>query len=110
APLGELLRALRDGTISGTAAKQVFEEMIATKQAPAAIIAARGLAQVSDTAALAAAVDAAIAEHPAEVEKYRAGKAQVLGFFVGKVMKAMKGRANPQVVNELVLERLRGNP
>jgi aspartyl-tRNA(Asn)/glutamyl-tRNA(Gln) amidotransferase subunit B len=104
--LGELLRAVQEGKVSGTAAKQVFEEMVATGESPARIIEAKGLSQVSDESALAKAVEEVVAKNPDAVERYRAGKTQLLGFFVGQVMKAMGGRANPQKLNELLKEKL----
>ena len=73
-----------------------------------ALIKELGLEQVSDQGALTAAVDKALADHPGEAEAYRAGKTQVLGFFVGKVMKAMGGKANPQILSALVKEKLGG--
>jgi aspartyl-tRNA(Asn)/glutamyl-tRNA(Gln) amidotransferase subunit B len=106
--LAELLGAVERGAISGTAAKQVFEGIVESDRSVAEIIQARGLAQVSDEGALASAVDRVLAENPAEVERYRAGRTQLLGFFVGQVMKVMGGRANPQVVNRLFKERLGG--
>jgi aspartyl-tRNA(Asn)/glutamyl-tRNA(Gln) amidotransferase subunit B len=66
----------------------------------------KGLAQVSDDSALEAAIDAVLAKSPGEADAYRAGKKQVLGFFVGQVMKAMKGKGNPQRVNELLRQKL----
>jgi aspartyl-tRNA(Asn)/glutamyl-tRNA(Gln) amidotransferase subunit B len=71
-----------------------------------AVIAEKGLEQVSDTSAIEAAVDEVLARSPGEVASYQAGKKQVLGFFVGQVMKAMKGRANPQVINQVLARKL----
>ena len=77
-----------------------------TGKAPSDIIAEKGLAQVSDTGAIEAVVDDILAKNAGEVEKYRAGKKQVFGFFVGQVMKAMKGKGNPTLVNELLKKKL----
>ena len=71
-----------------------------------AIIEAEGLTQLSDTGELAAIIDRIVADNPAQVEQFRAGKEKVLGFFVGQVMKATQGKANPQVVNELLRDAL----
>ena len=100
----ELLKLVADGTISGTIAKQVFEIMLETGEAPSRIVEERGLRQTSDTGAIDAAVDAVLAANADKVAEYRAGKQALFGFFVGQVMKAMQGKANPGVVNE----RLRG--
>ncbi len=105
--LGALIDLISDGTISGRIAKDVFAEMAATGADPGAIVAAKGLRQVTDTAAIEAAVDAALAAHPAQVAQY-AGNPKVLGFFVGQVMKATQGKANPALVNELLRKKLAG--
>ena len=105
--LGALLDLIGDGTISGRIAKDVFAEMIETGADPAAIVEAKGLRQVSDTGAIEAAVDAALAAHPAQVAQY-ATNPKVLGFFVGQVMKATGGKANPALVNELLRKKLAG--
>lgn len=103
-----LLKAIDAGTISGNAGKEVFAELFATGAEPADIIAKKGLAQVSDTGALEKVIDEIIAGNAKNVEAYRAGKVQVLGFFVGAVMKAMKGKGNPKVINELLEQKLKG--
>jgi aspartyl-tRNA(Asn)/glutamyl-tRNA(Gln) amidotransferase subunit B len=100
----ELLKLVADGTISGTIAKQVFEIMLETGIAPSTIVEERGLRQTSDTGAIDAAVDAVLAANSDKVAEYQAGKQALFGFFVGQVMKAMQGKANPGIVNE----RLRG--
>jgi aspartyl-tRNA(Asn)/glutamyl-tRNA(Gln) amidotransferase subunit B len=105
--LGALIDLIADGTISGRIAKDLFAEMIETGAAPGDIVAAKGLRQVSDEGAIAAAVDAALAAHPAQVAQY-ATNPKVLGFFVGQVMKATGGKANPALVNELLREKLTG--
>jgi aspartyl-tRNA(Asn)/glutamyl-tRNA(Gln) amidotransferase subunit B len=106
--LGELLALVEEGVVSGKMAKTVIEEMVQTGHAPRDIVARRGLAQVSDSAALEKVVDAVLAAAPAEVSAYRAGKTRVMGFFVGQVMRATRGQGNPQVVNDLLKKRLGG--
>jgi aspartyl-tRNA(Asn)/glutamyl-tRNA(Gln) amidotransferase subunit B len=105
--LGHLIDLIADGTISGRIAKDVFAEMVETGGDPAAIVEAKGLRQVTDTGAIEAAVDAALAANPAQVAQYAANP-KVLGFFVGQVMKATEGRANPALVNELLKRKLVG--
>ena len=101
-----LVRLVASGTVSGTTAKDVFAEMWATGQKPEAIVAEKGLQQVSDESAIAAAVDEVIAADPKAVADHRAGKAKALEALIGKVMGRMKGKANPQVVRKLLGERL----
>lgn len=101
-----LLKLVGDGTISGSIAKQVFEAMLETGDEAAAIVAARGLTQTSDTGAIEAAVTQVLAANADKVAAYRAGKEALFGFFVGQTMKAMAGKANPQVVNEVVRAKL----
>jgi len=107
AQLGGLIDLIADGTISGRIAKDVFAEMVETGGDPAAIVEAKGLRQVTDTGAIEAAVDAALAANPAQVAQYAANP-KVLGFFVGQVMKATQGKANPALVNELLKKKLGG--
>ncbi len=104
--LGQLLKRIQDGTISGKIAKEVFEAMWNGEGEPDEIIEKRGLKQVTDVAAIEALVDQVIAANPAQVEQYRAGKDKVLGFFVGQVMKASGGKANPAQLNELLRKKL----
>jgi aspartyl-tRNA(Asn)/glutamyl-tRNA(Gln) amidotransferase subunit B len=103
--LGALIDLIADGTISGRIAKDVFAEMVETGAAPGAIVETKGLRQVSDSGAVEAAVDAVLAAHPAQVAQY-ATNPKILGFFVGQVMKATGGKANPGVVNELLRQKL----
>jgi aspartyl-tRNA(Asn)/glutamyl-tRNA(Gln) amidotransferase subunit B len=103
--LGGLIDLMADGTISGRIAKDVFAEMIETGADASAIVEKKGLRQVSDSGAIEAAVDAALAAHPAQVAQY-ASNPKVLGFFVGQVMKATQGKANPALVNELLQKKL----
>jgi aspartyl-tRNA(Asn)/glutamyl-tRNA(Gln) amidotransferase subunit B len=106
ASLAELLRLLDAGTLSGRLAKEVLEEALATGRTPGEIVRARGLVQISDEAPLAEMVDGVIAEHPGPVQDVRAGKDKAVAFLVGQVMKRSRGRANPEVVNRLLRERL----
>jgi len=105
--LADLLRFIEDKTISGKIAKSVFEEMYATGAAPEEIIKQKGLLQISDTGQLTELVRKVLDENPDEVEKYRRGKTAVMGFFVGQVMKASKGKANPGIVNQVLGEELK---
>jgi len=103
-----LLRALDGGEISASSAKDVFAEMFHGGRDPAAIIADKGLAQVSDVSQIESVVSEVLAKNASEVEKYRAGKTQVFGFLVGQVMRAMGGKGNPAVVNQLLKRKLQG--
>ena len=102
----ELLRLVADGTLSGTLAKQVFEIMLETGEDPAAIVEARGLRQTSDTGAIDKVIADVLAANQDKVAEYRSGKDKLFGFFVGQTMKAMQGKANPQVVNEVLKAKL----
>jgi len=104
--LGGLLDLMADGTINGRIAKEVFEAMVETGEAPGAIIERKGLRQVTDTGAIDAAVDAVLAANPGKLAEYRAGKEKLFGFFVGQVMKAMAGKGNPALVNAAITRRL----
>jgi aspartyl-tRNA(Asn)/glutamyl-tRNA(Gln) amidotransferase subunit B len=105
--LGKLVQRIADKTISGSAAKQVFEALWAGQDTdPDALIDALGLRQITDSAALEALVDQVIADHPDQVAQYQAGKEKLLGFLVGKVMKASQGKAAPDQVNALLRARL----
>ncbi len=104
--LAPLLARLRDGSISGKIAKDVFAAMWNGECSADAIIDARGLKQISDTGALAAAIDAVLAEYPSQVADYRGGNDKLLQFFVGQTMKRTKGQANPQQLNELLKQKL----
>lgn len=102
----ELIGLVTDGTLSGTLAKQVFEIMLETRQDASAIVEERGLKQTSDTGAIEAVIAEVMARSATQLEQYRAGKESLFGYFVGQTMKAMAGKANPQVVNELVKKAL----
>ncbi|NLV92022.1 MAG: Asp-tRNA(Asn)/Glu-tRNA(Gln) amidotransferase subunit GatB [Firmicutes bacterium] len=106
--LVSLLKLIDEGTISGSVGKDVFAEMIATGNMPEDIVAAKGLKQISDVDELMAIVEQVIADNPKSVSDYRAGKTKALGFLVGQVMRATKGQANPQKVNELLVKGLEG--
>ena len=106
AALAAVLRLQDAQTIGGPGAKQVVDEVFRTGAAPEAVVRAKGLAQVSDEGAIEAAVDKVLAASAAEVERYRGGNKKLLGFFVGQVMKEMKGKGNPGVVNALLKKKL----
>jgi aspartyl-tRNA(Asn)/glutamyl-tRNA(Gln) amidotransferase subunit B len=103
-----ILGLIADGTISNSAAKQVFEHVLDTGADPAAAVDALGLKQVSDTGALEAAIAEVMAANADKVAEYRSGKDKLFGFFVGQTMKATGGKANPGVVNALLKAALDG--
>ncbi len=104
--IADMLKLIDKGTISGKIAKTVFEEMYKTGKDAEAIVKEKSLVQVSDEGAIEKAVDEVIAKNPKEVERFKAGEEKLLGFFVGQVMKAMKGKANPQMLNEILKKKL----
>ncbi len=106
--LGKLIDLIKDGTISNRTAKEVFEDMFDSGKAAADIVEEKGLKQVSDTGAIEKAIDDVIAANMDKVEEYRGGKDKLLGFFVGQVMKATGGKANPGVVNKILKPKLDG--
>ena len=108
AQLGQLVDLIADGTVSNRLAKNVFEIMFETSDDPKKIVEQRGMKQVTDAGAIEAAVDEAIAAGAAQVEQYKGGNEKVLGWFVGQVMKATQGKANPQAVNEMLRKKLDG--
>ena len=108
AQLAAMVSLVEEGVISGKIAKAVFEEMLETGKDPQAVIAEKGLTQISDEDELAAVIAETIVENPKSVEDFRKGKEKAVGFLVGQVMKKTRGRANPQLVNELLLRELRG--
>jgi aspartyl-tRNA(Asn)/glutamyl-tRNA(Gln) amidotransferase subunit B len=106
AALGGLLDLMADGTINGRIAKDVFEAMVETGEEAAAIIEKKGLRQVTDTGAIESAVDAVLVAHADKLAEYRSGKDKLFGFFVGQVMKAMAGKGNPALVNDVLKKKL----
>jgi len=108
AALAALLKRIVDNTISGKIAKEVFEAMWEGQQGADAIIEARGLRQITDESAIEQAIEAVMAANPAQLADYRSGKDKLFGFFVGQVMKATQGKANPARLNELLKKKLSG--
>jgi len=106
--LGELLDLVSDGTVSGRLAKDVFDAMWSSGRSAAEIVEEKGLRQISDSGALEAEIDKLLAREAAKVTEYRSGKDKLFGFFVGQVMRATQGKANPQLVNELLRRKLDG--
>jgi aspartyl-tRNA(Asn)/glutamyl-tRNA(Gln) amidotransferase subunit B len=112
ASLARLLQMIDSGAIGGKAAKEVFDEMAATGEAPERVVERKGLAQVSDRGVIRDAAERVIARNEAQVEQYRGGKAQVFGFLVGQLMKEMRGKANAELANAVLrelLDQVRGN-
>lgn len=105
--LGEMIGLIEKGTISNKIAKTVFKTMLEKGGSPQQIVEEQGLVQISDEGAIIAIVDEVIARNPQSVEDYRGGKEKALGFLVGQIMKETKGKANPGLVNKLLLERLK---
>jgi aspartyl-tRNA(Asn)/glutamyl-tRNA(Gln) amidotransferase subunit B len=108
AQLAGLLKLIRDGVISGKIAKAVFEEMYQTGKGPEAIVRERGLVQITDREELSRIVDQVLAENPGPVSDFKGGKEKALTALVGAVMRATRGKANPQMINDLLRERLAG--
>jgi aspartyl-tRNA(Asn)/glutamyl-tRNA(Gln) amidotransferase subunit B len=105
--LAELLSLVKDGTISIKIAKEIFAELYKSGTSPKKLVEEKGLLQISDESAIISTIDAVIARFPKELEEFRAGKEKLLGFFVGQIMKETKGKANPNLLNELLLKRLK---
>ncbi|NWF51620.1 MAG: Asp-tRNA(Asn)/Glu-tRNA(Gln) amidotransferase subunit GatB [Nitrospirae bacterium] len=101
-----MLRLIENGTISGKIAKTVFSEMYKTGRDAEIIVKEKGLLQISDKGEIDILIDEVIAKHPKEVERFKSGEEKLLGFFVGQVMKLTKGKANPQMVNEILKKKL----
>ena len=106
--LGGMIKRITDKTISGKIAKEVFEAMWNGEGDAGAVIEAKGLKQITDSGAIESIIDEIIANNPGQVDQYRSGKDKLFGFFVGQVMKATQGKANPQQVNELLKQKLKG--
>ena len=109
AALARMLNLIDEGTISGKMAKSVFEEMFDSGKEPDLIIKEKGMVQISDESTLLKTIDEIIAANPGVVDDYRSGKEKAFGFFVGQVMKATRGQANPSIVNKLLKQRLKGD-
>ncbi len=107
ANLAALIALIDEGTISGKIAKTVFEEMLTSDESPRAIVERKGLVQMSDESAIQAVIDEVLAASPDKVAEYRGGKEKLQGFFVGQVMKATGGKANPPLVNKLLMAKLK---
>ncbi|MCB0347894.1 MAG: Asp-tRNA(Asn)/Glu-tRNA(Gln) amidotransferase subunit GatB [Bdellovibrionales bacterium] len=105
--LAKLIVLIENGTISGKIAKTVFEEMWKSPEDPEKIVKAKGLVQVSDEGAIEKIVEQVMAANPAQLQDYRNGKDKLFGFFVGQSMKASKGQANPEVLNKILLQKLK---
>lgn len=103
---GELARIVNEGLISAKIAHDIFTELFENGAMPEQYVKAKGLVQISDSSALEQAVDQVLADNPAEVEAYRGGKTKLVSFFVGQIMRATKGKANPALVNELLAKKL----
>ncbi len=106
--LGGLIDLIADNTISGSIAKRVFDEMFESGREAAEIVEEQGLKQVTDTGAIEGIIDQVLADNADKVTEYRSGKDKLFGFFVGQVMRASQGKANPQMVNELLRKKLDG--
>ena len=106
--LVELVKLIEDGTISGKIGKTVFSEMYKTGKSPNDIVKEKGLIQITDEGEIEKIIDSIIENSPNEVEKYRAGKKGLMGFFVGQVMKETRGKANPGIVNKILVKKLEG--
>lgn len=106
--LAELVKLIDAGTISGKIAKTVFADMWTTGKDPNEIVKSKGLVQISDTGAIEKIISDVVNANPGQVAEYRSGKDKLFGFFVGQVMKASKGQANPDLVNKLLKEKLKG--
>lgn len=104
--LAQLILRLQDGTISSRMAKTVFEEMVSTQDPPDTLIDRMGLKQVSDSGAISQLIDEVIQTNPQQVADFKGGKDKLFGFFVGQVMKQSKGQANPELVNQILREKL----
>jgi len=106
--LSEMLSMIKEGTISGKIAKDVFEEMYRTGERPEKIVREKGWVQILDEREIEKAIERAMEVNTKQVEDYRKGKEKIFGFFVGEVMKQTKGKANPKLVNELLKKKLKG--
>ncbi|MBN8704971.1 MAG: Asp-tRNA(Asn)/Glu-tRNA(Gln) amidotransferase subunit GatB [Bacteroidetes bacterium] len=101
-----IVNLIKDGKISTTIGKQLFEELLANGGDPATVVEAKGWLQVSDTGAIESVIDTVIASNPGQVAEFVGGKDKLFGFFVGQTMKAMKGQGNPKVINDILVKKL----
>ena len=108
AQIAELVRLIDEGTISGKIAKSVFETLLDSSRSPREIVAEKGLEQVSDSASIEAAVEEILTANAKQVLQYKSGNEKVFGFLVGQLMKATKGKINPQKANEILRQKLSG--
>jgi aspartyl-tRNA(Asn)/glutamyl-tRNA(Gln) amidotransferase subunit B len=106
--LAELVNLIDSGTISGKIAKDILPELLTKGGSPKALVESQGLIQISDTGEIEKIIDQVIASHPQELEKYRSGKTNLKGFFVGQVLKQSGGKADPKVTNQLIEKKLQG--
>jgi aspartyl-tRNA(Asn)/glutamyl-tRNA(Gln) amidotransferase subunit B len=106
--LADMIRLIEEGTISGKMAKEIVEDMYKTGKSPQTIIEEKGLVQITDEGELIKTITSIIEANPGQLADYRGGKEKLFGFFVGQVMKATQGKANPQLVNELLKKMLAG--
>lgn len=104
--LGQLVKLIQDGTISGKIGKEVFDEMFETSKSPSQIVQEKGLRQISDEGEIRRIVKSVLEKNPSEVQRYKEGNTKLLGFFVGQIMKETKGKANPALVNKILQEEL----
>jgi aspartyl-tRNA(Asn)/glutamyl-tRNA(Gln) amidotransferase subunit B len=107
--VADMINLIENGPISGKIAKEVFEEMYRTSKKPADIVKEKGLTQITDEGAVVKAIEEAMSKNPTQLAEYRAGKEKLFAFFVGQVMKLTKGKANPQLVNDLLKKMLSGS-
>ncbi len=105
--LAQMVHMIDQGKISGKIAKTVFEAMLDSNKGPQQIVGEKGLEQLSDLGSIEAAIDQVLAANPKQIAQYQSGNDKVFGFFVGQIMKATQGKANPQKVNEILREKLR---
>ncbi len=108
AELAELLKLIDDSTISGKTAKSVFRDMIETGDSASSIVEKKGLNQVSDSSEIEGMIDKILEKNPQSVEDFKNGKTKAVGFLVGQVMKESRGKANPQMVNDVLMKKLQG--
>ncbi|MCK9408719.1 MAG: Asp-tRNA(Asn)/Glu-tRNA(Gln) amidotransferase subunit GatB [Bacteroidetes bacterium] len=106
--LGAMVNLIADGTISGKIAKDVFAEMLVTKESPKSVVERKGLVQISDTGAIEKEIETILTAFPNEIARFRSGETKLMGFFVGETMKVMRGKGNPKLINEVLKKKLTG--